>query len=207
MKFIAFGGLRARAVPVILAIVVFIGADSATARLAAQTTKDETMRIGLVTLSLGMSAAATITAFERYPNRYSLIEGPGSPRSSVGSHQVIVWSLEAEKPKDVLASLMFQDKRLGQITKYWTTGRVGRVRAIDVAMGVYGAIQSAMARGANACAIDTEDQVRREMQSRSALVRCGRRTIRISTDTDAERRLQDVSVWEELEAAWFTWPQ
>ena len=160
-------------------------------------TPPESIKVGTVTLTLGMTPAevgAAVGGSKEYSLRYPDAEPPKPTRYS----NMFVWSVENAKPKDVLATVSFKDGRLGWVYKIWT---IGPKSDVSVAAAVHGAVNSLLNSGAKTCEISKGEELRPDLESREAVIRCGRREISISITRDPLRRIDDTaSVAERLVA-------
>lgn len=184
----------------LLCVLCFWAASFETA--FTQSASAQSIKVGPVTLTLGMSEDDVLSAFGREKRFYSLRTLGSEPKPGT-FFNLHVWSMENAKPKDILATLTFNRGVLGVVAKNWTVGSAGSASAADVSLALYSAFQAIPDSDRAGCVTRTTEENRPDLQARTALIRCGLRTVKVTTAYDPQRRLQDASVTEDVELPGF----
>ena len=147
--------------------------------------------IGNMVVELGMEQAAVVELAAT--RRHWLFPAPSS------DNVAIVWS-EAEFTTDrgtALGTLVFEDGVLTQVFKSWTLGTEAST-AEDLGDALFAVAAEFVQNGQTNCTLETRENRRPDQEVRSVNLRCGRRTISLSTARNSEFGVVGANVNEHI---------
>lgn len=177
------GGLKVRCVVALLACAP-VGATKADA------IDDPQLVIGRLVVTIGMSREAVEKA--AVAKGHALGTVPSIP------HTAVVWASAAVSESTAnLGSIVFRDGKVWRVFKRWTSD--ASERGVDVGNAVFGAVSDFTRQGPAPCVLTTRTHDTPGQQEQTTAIRCGRRSLEITTIRNDEYRLASTSVTEALE--------
>ena len=156
--------------------------------LAAQLSAQEPeIRLGRLTVSVGMTQAEVVRRAESARQRLSVLN----------ARTAVVWENEvAEKSNRSLGSIVFENARVSVVFKNWTSERADK--DIDVGNALF-ALTDSFVRANNVhCALSTTTTSEPGQQDQRVTLQCGRHSNEVSTVRNDQYRILSTSVSESI---------
>jgi hypothetical protein len=151
--------------------------------------QDPEIALGRLTVSVGMAQAEVAHRAESARQRLSVL--------SDNDRTAVVWENEvADKSNRSLGSIVFENARVKVVFKNWTSERAEK--DIDVGNALFALADSFVRASNTLCALSTTTTSEPGQQDQRVTLRCGRRSIEISTVRNDQYRILSTSVSESI---------
>ena len=165
--------------------VILIGWLSAPAMA-----QEPEITLGRLTVSVGLTQAEVVQRAKIARQRLSVL--PGNERTAV------VWESEnTDSSNRSLGSIVFENARVKVVFKNWTSERAEK--DIDVGNAFFALADSFVRASNTQCKLSTATTNEPGQQDQRVTLRCGRRSIEISTVRNDQYRILNTSVSESIE--------
>ncbi len=146
--------------------------------------------LGQMIVEIGMDQSKVLS--EAAAKKQSLTGMPGHDNTA------IVWDRElVNKAAQFLGSIVFETGKVKSVFKKWTPEQ--GPRDVDIGNALFAVASEFVSAGRQACNLTTQIKQEPGQQEQEVSIKCGRRTIAVSTVRNDQHRILTTSVTEQIE--------